>query len=121
MCDVAAEKRIFSRGFRRWHDAEFHRRFKGVLGTSTHLSRAQLERLADIWQISEQFRRGVSFACDANDGGLAACRGWSEFSNAALERWCAELLGLSVIVTETSPRLPKPVDPEESLAFDVRR
>ena len=66
MCDVAAEKGIFCRGFRRWHDSEFHRRWRGALGTSTHLTRAQMERLADLWQLSEQLRCGVAFACDAS-------------------------------------------------------
>ena len=98
MCDVAAEKGIFCRGFRRWHDADFHRRWKNALGTSTHLTRAQMERLADLWQLSEQVRCSVSFACDANSAGAAACRGWDEHSNENLARYCADLLGVSVVV-----------------------
>jgi hypothetical protein len=98
MCEVAAEKGIFCRGFRRWHDAEFHRRWKPALGSSNHLSRAQMERLADLWQLCEQARSSVGFACDASALRPGACRGWDEFSNDALARFCADLLGVSVVV-----------------------
>jgi hypothetical protein len=100
MCEVAAQKGIFCRGFRRWHDAEFHRRWKPALGASTHLNRAQMEQLADLWQLSEQLRCSVAFACDANALRPGACRGWNEFTNETLSRFCADLLGVCVVVTE---------------------
>jgi len=100
MCEVAAQKGIFCRGFRRWHDAEFHRRWKPALGTSTHLDRAQMEQLADLWQLSEQVRCSVAFACDASVLHPGACRGWNEFSNESLARFCADLLGFSVVVID---------------------
>lgn len=103
MCEVAASKGIFCRGFRRWHDSEFHRKWKGALGTSTHLTRAQMERLADIWQLSEQLRCGVSFACDASAMCTGPCRGWNEFTNEALERFCLDLLGVPAVVSERLP------------------
>lgn len=98
MCEVAAQKGIFCRGFRRWHDAEFHRLWKPALGSSTHLTRAQMERLADLWQLTEQLSCSVGFACDASATRPGACRGWNEFSNDALARFCADLLGASVVV-----------------------
>jgi len=98
MCEVAATEQIFCRGFQRWHDAEFHRRWRPALGTSTHLQRAQVEKLADLWQLSEQLRCSVAFACDASALCPGACRGWDEFSNDALARFCAELLGACVVV-----------------------
>jgi hypothetical protein len=99
MCEVAAQKGIFCRGFRRWHDAEFHRRWKPALGTSTHLNRAQMEQLADLWQLAEQLRCSVAFACDVSAGRAGACRGSDEFSNDSLARFCADLLGVSVVVS----------------------
>jgi hypothetical protein len=98
MCRVAAERGIFCRGFARWSDSEFDRRFRGALGRSTHLSRAQMEELADLWQLAEQIRCRVTLACDARGASLGACRGWDEFSNADLERYCADILGLDVVV-----------------------
>jgi hypothetical protein len=100
MCEVAADRNIFCRGFRRWHEAEFHRKWKAVLGQSTHLSRAQMERLANIWQLSEQIRCRASLACDAQTIAHGPCRGWDEFSNETLARFCDEILGRNVIVTK---------------------
>lgn len=103
MCDVAASQGIFCRGFRRWHDSEFHRKWKGALGTSTHLTRAQMERLADIWQLAEQVRCGVTFACDASARCTGPCRGWDEFTDGAIGRFCLDLLGERVVVSDRLP------------------
>jgi hypothetical protein len=100
MCQVAAECGIFCRGFRRWHDGEFHRRWKGVLGQSNHLTRPQMEEFANIWQLSEQIRCRVGLACDAQTIAPGPCRGWDEFPNETLARFCSDILGKSVIVTK---------------------
>lgn len=91
LCRVAAERGIFCRGFRRWHVAEFDRRWRHAIGRSTHLSREQMERFADIWQLTEQLRQGVALACDAKPGPSSPCRGWDEFSDEDLARFCREL------------------------------
>ena len=98
LCQVAAERGIFCRGFRRWPDSEFDRRFRRALGRSTHLTRIQMEALADVWQLAEQIRCRVNLACDAQGSSGGACRGWDEFSNADLERHCSDLLGRNVVV-----------------------
>ena len=98
MCRVAAERGIFCRGFGRWPEREFHERWKRLLGVSTHLNRSQIERLADIWQLSEQLRHRVPLACDAQTLSPGACRGWDEFSNADLSRFCKEIMGRDVTV-----------------------
>ncbi|HEY7113615.1 MAG TPA: hypothetical protein VIA45_11845 [Thermoanaerobaculia bacterium] len=98
LCQVAAERGIFCRGFSRWPDSEFDRRFRYALGRSTHLSRAQMEELANVWQLAEQLRCRVALACDAQTASRNACRGWDEFSNADLERYCSDLLGRNVVV-----------------------
>ncbi|HYB53879.1 MAG TPA: hypothetical protein VEG84_08435 [Thermoanaerobaculia bacterium] len=98
ICQVAAEQGIFCRGFRRWPASEFDRRWKPLLGRSTHLSRTQMEELANVWQLAEQIRCRVNLACDAR-GPRTACRGWDEFSNADLARFCSDVLGKNVVVT----------------------
>jgi hypothetical protein len=100
MCQVAAERGIFCHGFRRWNAAEFDRRWRSAIGRSTHLSRAQMEDFANLWQLSEQIRLRVSLACDTKATGCRTCRGWDEFSNAELSRFCADVLGRSVQVVE---------------------
>ena len=101
-CHVAAERGIFCRGFRQWDDHEFHRRWKPVLGESTHLNRAQIERLADVWELCEQVRSHVRITCDARAAEPGPCRGWYEFSNETLGRFCTELLERDVIVVSPS-------------------
>jgi hypothetical protein len=99
MCEIAAQRGIFCRGFRRWPDSEFDRRWRLTLGRSTHLTRVQMEELANLWQLAEQVRHRVGLACDAQRPGQGACRGWDEFSNQDLARHCNDILGVDVIVT----------------------
>jgi hypothetical protein len=100
VCEVASERGIFCRGFRRWNASEFDQRWRSAIGRSTHLSRAQMEEFANLWQLSEQLRQRVLLACDVKSNGLGGCRGWDEFSNADLSRFCADILGTSVQVVE---------------------
>ena len=98
LCRLAAEMGTFCGVFRRWPEREFDRRFRPHIGTSTHLTRPQMEAFADIWQLSEQLRLGVTLACDAASLSPGACRGWEELSDADLEISCRELLGKAVTV-----------------------
>lgn len=73
------------------------------MGPTTHLNRAQMERLADIWQMTEQLRLRIPIACDALNA-RGPCRGWNEFSDAELERFCADVLGQNVAIERNSLR-----------------
>ena len=72
-----------------------------------------MERLADVWQLSEQLAADVAFACDASACAPGACRGWNEFSNDALASFCADLLGAQVVVVEKGT--PHPGNPYEGV------
>ncbi|HEY6929140.1 MAG TPA: hypothetical protein VJA66_05635 [Thermoanaerobaculia bacterium] len=100
ICQVAAQRGIFCHGFRRWNAAEFDRRWRSAIGRSTHLNRAQMEEFANLWQLAEQLRQRVALACDAKTQRGDSCRGWDEFSNADLARFCADVLGRNVEVVE---------------------
>ena len=113
MCQVAAERGIFCGGFRRWPDREFHERWRSLIGVSTHLTRDQMEELADIWQLSEQLRHRVALACDAQTISPGACRGWDEFSNRDLELFCGEILGRLAVVSERKDQSAQ-TDPDPS-------
>jgi len=108
ICQVAAERRILCRGFSRWNASEFDRRWRGAIGRSTHLNRSQMEQFANLWQLSQQVRQRVALACDVKTGRSGACRGWDEFSNEELSRFCAELLGENVEIAERTE--PTPAD-----------
>jgi hypothetical protein len=103
ICGLAAEHAVFCRGFRRFNDSEFHRRWRHALGHSTHLNRRQLERLADVWVLSEQIRTGSRLACDMPRSPSQPCRGWEEFGNGEIERFCLELLERPVAVVDATP------------------
>ncbi|MDQ5856726.1 MAG: hypothetical protein M3542_00420 [Acidobacteriota bacterium] len=100
LCQVAAARGIFCRGFRRWNESEFDRCWRKHIGRSTHLSRAQMEEYANVWELAEQIRRRVSLACDAQSAAGGPCRGWNEFSNADLARFCNDVLGENAEVIE---------------------
>jgi hypothetical protein len=100
LCQVAAARGIFCHGFRRWSAGEFDRRWRNAIGRSTHLTREQMEEFANLWQLAEQIRKGVSLACDTRTQAPGPCRGWEEFSNADLSRFCADVLGKNIVVTE---------------------
>jgi hypothetical protein len=91
LCQVAADRGIFCRGFRRWPAAEFDRQWRSAIGRSTYLSRAQMERFANLWQLTEQLSQRVSLACDGKKGPLSPCRGWEEFSDQELAGFCRNL------------------------------
>jgi hypothetical protein len=98
LCQIASERGIFCHGFRRWNAREFDERFRNALGRSTHHSRAQMEEFANLWELAEQIRRGVPLSCDAQALDHTTCRGWDEFSNADLSRFCNDILGRSIEV-----------------------
>jgi hypothetical protein len=93
LCAIVGERGIFCRGFRQWNDHEFHRRWKAVFGSSTHLTRPEIERLADLWQLTEQLACGAGLPCDIRSVGPTACAGWREFTDTELDRFCTELRG----------------------------
>lgn len=106
LCQVASEQGIFCRGFRRWNAPEFDRRWRDHIGRSTHLSRPQMEQYANLWLLIEQSRRRLPIACDALQGsGNLPCRGWNEFSNDEIARFCAALLFENVEVVDSGARL----------------
>jgi hypothetical protein len=100
ICQVAAQRGIFCHGFRRWNASEFDRRWRGAIGRSTHLTRAQMEEFANLWQLAEQVRQHVALACDTGTQAGSTCRGWDEFSNADLARYCSDVLGKNVEILE---------------------
>lgn len=100
ICQVAAQRGIFCHGFRRWNASEFDRRWRGAIGRSTHLTRAQMEEFANLWQLAEQLRQRVALACDTGTQRGGSCRGWDEFSNADLARHCSDVLGKNVEIVE---------------------
>ena len=100
MCEVAAKKGIFCKGFQRWNDGELRKHFAGLVKRRPGMNRWQLEALGNKWELARQIVDGAALACDAQTLEHDTCGGWDDFSNEELSRYCAELLGLDAIVTE---------------------
>jgi hypothetical protein len=101
MCQVAAKKGIFCRGFARWSDEELKKHFAGLVRQRPKMNRWQLEELANRWELARQVVQNVTLACDAQTKEHDTCRGWDDFSNQELERFCADLLAMDAVVAES--------------------
>lgn len=101
ICQVAAKKGIFCHGFARWNDAELKSRFASLSTKRPGMNRWQLEELANRWELARQMVDRVGLACDAQTIEHDTCRGWDDFSNDDLARFCSDLLALDVVVTES--------------------
>lgn len=98
MCQVAAERGIFCHGFRHLTDDELRERYDWLVSRYPTATRAELESMANLWQISRQVLEGVSLACDAQKLEHDTCNGWDDFTNEQLESYHRDLVGESVIV-----------------------
>jgi hypothetical protein len=98
VCRIAAERNILCGGFHRDSDDELRARYAGRIDGPTELSREELEDRANTWQLERQKNEGVRLSCDVQQMFYETCRGWDDFSNEELSRFCFELLGEEVAV-----------------------
>ena len=106
ICQVAAKKGIFCHGFARWSDEELKKHFAGLVQQRPKLNRWQLEDLANKWELARQVVDKVALACDAQTLEHDTCRGWDDFTNEDLSRFCADLLALDVVIVENGAKGP---------------
>ena len=98
-CQIAAEKNILCHGFQRDTDDELRWRYADRIPGAAEMSRAELESCANTWQIERQRREGTLLCCDAQFMTYETCRGWDDFTNDELARFCRELSSERVQVT----------------------
>jgi hypothetical protein len=98
VCKVAAEKNIFCRGLHRHDDIELRRQFDWINAKNPRMPRAEMEEVVDRWQLARQEVDGLPTACDVQQREHNGCRGWDDFSNEELSRFCLELTGRNVLV-----------------------
>jgi hypothetical protein len=106
MCRVATDRGIFCKGFRKLNDAELREHFAGIVKRRPGTNRWQLEALANQWELARQTVNELPLACDVQQKEHETCGGWDDFSNEDLARYCAELLGLDVVVTPQGTLTP---------------
>jgi hypothetical protein len=98
ICKVAAEKNIFCRGLHRFSDIELRRRFDWINAKNPRMPRVGMEEIVDRWQLARQDVDNLPTACDVQQLEHDGCRGWDDFSNEELSRFCLELMGRKVVV-----------------------
>ena len=98
ICKLAAADNIFCRGFRHLSDVGLRRRFDWINARNPRMPRAELEEVVDRWQLARQEVAQLPTACDVEQLEHNGCRGWDDFSNEELSRFCLELTGRNVVV-----------------------
>jgi hypothetical protein len=98
VCQLAGEKNILCRGFRHDTDEELRARYADRIPDVQRLSREELERRANAWQLERQRHEGTLLCCDVQYMYNETCRAWDDFTNEELARFCQELLGEQVRV-----------------------
>lgn len=112
-CDVATRRGILCRGFAQWSTGELRKRHGWIVAGRPAVRRAELEDLANRWQLARERTSGVALCCDLQARGGEAhptCGGWNDFADADLARFHHELLGEEIrIAPATVP--PRPAEP----------
>ena len=96
ICKVAAERGIFCHGFHRYSDEDLKRRYGWIYRKQPGGSRADLEEVANRWQLARQDVTGRRTSCDVQQLEHDSCRGWDDFTSDDLARFYFELSGRTV-------------------------
>lgn len=98
-CKLAAERGIFCHGFARYSDEDLRKLYGWIVRRRPGMTRAELESIADRWQMARQEVDELPLACDVQTRVHDTCRGWDDFSNVDLSKFYRELTGKEVTVT----------------------
>lgn len=100
ICQIAAQKGLFCRGFSRYTDEELRERYGWLLMRPRALPRPRLEELANTWQLARQVVHDVPIACDVQQLEHDTCGGWDDFANEDLARFYEDLVGGKVTIQQ---------------------
>ncbi len=96
MCQVAAERGIFCRGFQQFSDNELANRYWWLVRKRPDMTRAELETLANDWQLTQQDVKDASIACDVQSKVHDTCGGWDDFTDEQLATFYKQVTGRQV-------------------------
>lgn len=94
MCKVAADRRIFCNGFRQFTDEQLRERYGWIVRKRPNITRAELEEIANQWQLAQQDVKDLPIACDVQTRAHDTCRGWDDFSTEELEKFYRTLISI---------------------------
>src|SRR5687767_15935164 len=98
ICKLAAQTGVFCKGFRRYSDQQLKESYGWIAKKDPAMPRAELEEIADRWQLARQDVFGAQTSCDVQQLEHDSCGGWDDFSNDDLARFLRELTGRTVEV-----------------------
>ena len=111
ICEVAARMGIFCGGFAQWTFRELKQRHPTIVRSRPHVTRKELEELANRWQLARAYVKDEGLACDVQQGeeqGRHTCQGWNEFDERELAEYYRQLCHEEVEVA------PDPDEPAPS-------
>ncbi len=105
LCEVAARRKVFCGGFSQWTFGELKERYDWIVARNPRITRAELEELANRWQLARQFVSDCNLSCDNQLGEThhQTCKGWDEFKNEELALYCKELCDRELQVVPDEP------------------
>lgn len=98
MCQVASERGLMCHGFSRLTEEQLRKRYSWLLRIKPSMRRAELENLANKWELARQVVQGVPISCDAQAFEKDTCKGWDGFDNETIARFYKELIGKEIAV-----------------------
>jgi len=103
LCEVAGREKILCGGFAQWSFGELKQRHDWIVKRRPHITRKQLEELANRWQLARQYVSETGLACDnqIKENHHQVCHGWDEFSDEDIARFCQELSGDEFCIAKT--------------------
>lgn len=93
VCKLAAERGVFCQGFKRFNDEELRSRYDWIVAKNPVMTREDLERIANDWQLAQQEVHELPMACDVQQKMYDTCRGWNDFTDEQLARFYYQLTG----------------------------
>jgi hypothetical protein len=105
-CAVAAQRGIFCKGTSLMSTGELRSRYSWIVRNRPGVRRAELEDLANRWQLARQRVLGVPLACDVQSNVCEThrtCSGWEGFSDPQIAAFHRELIGEEVEILPAAP------------------
>ena len=98
VCKIAAERGVFCKGFNRYTDEELRKRCDWIVAKNPVMTREDLERIANDWQLAQQEVHELPMACDVQQKVYDTCRGWNDFTDEQLAKFYFQLTGDEIAI-----------------------
>jgi hypothetical protein len=97
-CKAAAEWGVFCNGFKQFSWGDLRSRYDWIVAKNPLMSREELERIANDWQLAQQEVHDLPISCDVQQRVHDTCRGWDDFSDEQLAKFYYQLTGQEITI-----------------------